>query len=129
VLLTAIDPIAVTPTETLALTATELLPTAAASTRLATPRPRTAVRSRVVLWAVVGIALLVGAVMVIAGADDGRSPLLAPTTAVPAAIIAPTTVAPAPTLPPQPVVDCAPKHPAGKQNKHGREAQLQAHCG
>ena len=140
-LLTAIDPIAVTPTETLALTATELLPTAAASTRLATARPRTAVRSRVVLWAVVGIALLVGAVTVMAGADDGRSPLLAPTTAVPAAVIAPTTVAPATTPPPQPVVDCAAlqAEKAGldgqKKNKHGHDprqreidAQLQAHC-
>ena len=72
-----------------------------------------------------------------AGADDGRSPLLAPTTAVPAAIIAPTTVAPATTPPPQPVVDCAAlqaekagleaqKQPPGKQNKHGREARQQS---
>ena len=140
-LLTAIDPVAATPTETLGLTATELLPTAAASTRLATARPRTAVRSRAVLWAVVGIALLVGAVAVIAGADDGRSPLLAPTTAVPAAIIAPTTVAPATTPLPKPVVDCAALQAekagldAQKKNKHGHDprqreidAELQAHC-
>ena len=42
VLVTGIDAIALTPTETLGLTATELLPTAAASTCLATARPRTA---------------------------------------------------------------------------------------
>ena len=94
-------------------------------------------RSRAVLWALVGIGLLAGAVAAIAGAEDGRSPLLAPTTAVPAAIIAPTTVAPATTLPPQPVVDCAAlqaekagleaqKQPPGKQNKHGHEARQQS---
>ncbi len=141
-LLTAFEPIALTPTETLAITATELLPTEASSTRLATARPRTAARSRAVLWALVGIGLLAGAVAAIAGAEDGRSPLLAPTTAVPAAIIAPTTVAPATTLPPQPVVDCAALRAekagleAQKNKKHGHDprqreidAQLQAHCG
>ena len=49
------------PTETMGITATELLPTATASTRVATARPRTG-GSRAVLWTLVGIGLLVGAV-------------------------------------------------------------------
>lgn len=132
VFLTAIEPMALTPTETLGIAATELLPTEAASTRLATARRRTAARSRVVLWALVGVALLVGAATVMAGADDGRSPLLAPTTTLPSTTIASTTVAPAATPPPPPVVDCAALQAekagldAQKNKKHGHEARQQS---
>ena len=132
VFLTAIEPMALAPTETLGIAATELLPTEAASTRLATARRRTAARSRVVLWALVGVALLVGAATVMAGADDGRSPLLAPTTTLPSTTIASTTVAPAATPPPPPVVDCAALQAekagldAQKNKKHGHEARQQS---
>ena len=132
----AIDPMALTPTETLGLTPTELLPATAGSTRLVAARPRTAGRSRALLWALVGIGLLVGAVAVKTGADDNPSPLLVATTAATSAV-APTTVAPAVTPPPQPVVNCAAlqaekasletqNQPSGKQKKHGHEARQQS---
>ncbi len=146
---TAVEPMAMTPTETMGITATELLPTEAASTRLATARPRTAARSRAVLWTLVGIGLLVGAVAAMTAADEDGSPLLATTTAVPAAIIPSTTVAPAP---PPPTVDCAAlqaekadlaaqtkanKHDRGKprpaphdvdERQRAIDAQLAEHC-
>ena len=145
-LLSALEPVATTPTETLAITATELLPTATASTRLATARPRTVTRSRAVLWTLVGMALLVGAVAAMTGADDNRSPLTATTTAVPSALTASTTVAPATAPPTESAVDCAAlqaekarleaqKQEITKQHKHDHEtrqreidAQLAAHC-
>jgi hypothetical protein len=132
----AIEPMALTPTETLGLTPTEVLPTTAGSTRLVPARPRTAGRSRALLWALVGIGLLVGAVAVKTGADDNPSPLLVATTAATSAV-APTTVAPAGTPPPQPAVDCAALRAEkasleaqiqqiGKPKKHGREARQQS---